>query len=54
MTDRMFRDLLDWFMVSDPWPLDRAAHARIEDALNAEAGARGFDGWVEAFHRFKP
>ena len=53
MKDRLFRDLLDWFMVSDPWPLGRWAHDRIEDLLNAESHGRGFTDWVVAYHEFK-
>jgi len=53
MSDQMFRDLLDWFMVSDPWALDSKVQRRIEEALNSESTIRGFDGWVVAYHEFE-
>lgn len=54
MTGDRFRMLLDLCMVSDPWPLDALADAILKDWLDAESRERGFDNWVEAFHRFKP
>lgn len=48
--DRVFRDLLDLVMVNDPWPLDDASEQRIKHLLITESEARGYDGWVEAYH----
>ena len=54
MRDLEFRFLLDLFMVSDPWPLDKQSQDVIENMLDEEAKKRGFDGWVSAFHDYKP
>ena len=53
MKDQIFRDLLDWFMISDPWPGDLAMMARLEGFLNEESCNRGFGSWVHAYHEFK-
>ena len=45
-----FGTLLNWYMVSDPWPLSALAQDRIEKMLNKEARERGWDNWVEAYH----
>ena len=50
ISDAMFRDLLDWFMVSDPWPLDQAAHTRLHLALDEASKLRGYENWVVAYH----
>jgi hypothetical protein len=50
-----FRDLLTWFMVSDPWPESiPVERTRIENALDQMARARGFDHWIDAFQRYNP
>ena len=51
--DQIFRDLLDLYMCSDPWPMDQASHDRITAILNDEAKERDFPSWVEAYHNFK-
>lgn len=67
--DQTYRDLLDWFMCSDPWPVtitkapgdpnrgsttDQGNHERITLFMDEQARARGYASWVEAFHGFKP
>lgn len=47
-----FRDALDLHMVSDPSPLPEEQDARLEVALDRRARELGFDGWVDAYHRF--
>lgn len=54
MTDVQFRAVLDWWMVSDPWPLDEKAHEAIGDLLAAECAARDIEDWVVAYHQFDP
>lgn len=52
MDDREFRALLDWFMCSDPWPVEGGdSHDLMSDWLNRAAKSRGYKDWVEAFHR---
>lgn len=55
MTDLQFRALLDWWMVSDPWPLstDGWQHQELEALIVSEAQRRGYDGWADAYHEFK-
>lgn len=48
--EREFRALLNWFMVSDPWPLDDESHRAIGALLESESGLRGFSSWVVAYH----
>ena len=58
-TEDRFRAFLDLLMCSDPWPVrdsgsvDEANHAAMIELANAEAKFRGYDSWVEAFHRFQ-
>lgn len=65
ITDHEFRALLDLFMASDPWPVtvpnetggtgrqtDLENHNAIQDCLDRNAKARGFDTWVDAYHLF--
>jgi hypothetical protein len=60
MTDKEFRAMLDWYMCSDPWPVqsgdkstDEENHDTITAMMERESKARGFDGWVHAFHEMK-
>ncbi len=53
MSNALFRALLDWFMVSDPWILDQESHNLIKSALDSESTQRGYYNWVVAFHEFK-
>ncbi len=52
MSKKEFRAMLDWFMCSDPWPVepDRGSHTIIEALLEKEAFSRGYAGWVGAYH----
>ena len=50
LTDSEFRTLLDWMMVSDPWPLQGEDEERMKDLLNREADKRGHSSWVKAYH----
>ncbi|MCR4300851.1 MAG: hypothetical protein NUV51_04510 [Sulfuricaulis sp.] len=52
MTDQFFRDVLEWFMCSDPWVAAADLYERIETELDAEAVRRGFTDWVDAYHHF--
>lgn len=52
MTDQEFRDLLDWWMASDPWPiLEKDHHGRVTAFLEREAAKRCYKGLVDAYHR---
>lgn len=53
MDDRMFRLMLDWFMVSDPWPLDQEGASLVEFVLNEEALRRDHVDWLDAYHGFR-
>jgi len=52
MSRKEFRAMLDWFMCSDPWPVepDDGSHEVIEAMLEKEAFRRGYAGWVGAYH----
>ena len=50
LQDRVYRDLLDLFMASDPWPLSVEANNRVGNFLSVEAQDRDMNDWVEAFH----
>jgi len=55
ISDEAFRELLNLFMVADPWPLeDEKSKAVIFGFLCAEASKRGYDDWIEAYHDFEP
>ena len=45
-----FRAILNWWMCSDPWPASEEDHEMIHAWLEAESQARGYKGWVEAYH----
>lgn len=55
MTDQQFRAFLDLMMCSDPWPVPDLGQGDGQSALaawaDAESVRRGFDGWIEAYHR---
>lgn len=52
MDDREFRALLDWFMCSDPWPVDGGdSHDLMSNWLDRASKSRGYTDWVEAYHR---
>jgi hypothetical protein len=45
------RAMLDWFMVSDPWPLDLEKRVVVENLLDYLSRMKGYEGWVDAYHR---
>lgn len=51
LTSAQFRALLDWWMVSDPWPLEEWQHEELRTLIETESDARGWPDWVEAYHR---
>lgn len=53
MNDKEFRAILDWMMFSDPWPGGETDYKRviITAWLDREAQARGWEDWIEAFHK---
>lgn len=51
-TAQEYGALLRWFMTSDPWPTEQIDHDRMKEMLDEEAKARGYDGWVHAYHDF--
>ncbi|KKK59542.1 hypothetical protein LCGC14_3033360 [marine sediment metagenome] len=53
MDNQLFRVMLSWFMVSDPWPLGDTAHRVIEDLLNKESKRRKYVSWIYAFHKYR-
>jgi len=44
--------LLEWMMVSDPFPLPSSRESRLKRMLDAEARVRGYEDWVAAYHDF--
>lgn len=54
MNDANYRALLDLIMCSDPWPVnDNGENQQIIEVMaTEEAKRRGFDTWVEAYHKF--
>ena len=58
MDDNEFRAFLDLMMCSDPWPIPPGSSGDDEqgtllDLAEKESNARGFDDWIEAYHRFE-
>lgn len=54
--DREFRALLDWYMCSDPWPVEpdkSDSHETITRWLTRECRRRSFNGWVDAYYHFR-
>ena len=56
MTDPQYRRFLDLLMCCDPWPVDPAGDTQpiLEALADDEAGRRGYHGWIEAYHHFRP
>ena len=52
MTSVELRQLLNWMLVSDPWP-DGVDRQVVENFLNNQARMFGFGSWVEAYHQLK-
>ena len=56
MAQSEFRAVFDWYMCSDPWPVDESiggneAHAKVTAWLDRLAKADGWADWVDAYHR---
>jgi len=58
VTHEEFRALLDWFMCSDPWPIEgedgQKAQREIETLLDRYAQHENYPSWIEAYHEFHP
>lgn len=58
MNDENFRAFLDLMMCSDPWPVadlgSGDGHDKMIAFANEESRDRGFEDWIDAYHRFKP
>lgn len=56
MNDKQYRAFLDLMMCSDPWPVLDQGCGDGQPELNAladsEAAKRGFEDWIEAYHKF--
>ncbi len=50
--DHDFRNQLDWFMCSDPWPTTLDLHKKIETMLDEKSKFRGYSNWIDAFHKY--
>ena len=54
ISDDALRELLDLFMVSDPWPLEgHRTQGLLFGFICAETAKRGYDDWIEAYHHFE-
>lgn len=53
MDNQLFRVMLSWFMVSDPWPLSDTAHRVIENLLEKESKRRKYKSWIDAYFEYK-
>jgi len=52
MEDYEYRAFLDLMMCSDPWPVpDNVGQQLLEAFADDQAKKRGFDNWIEAYHR---
>lgn len=66
MDDQTFRAFLDLMMCADPWPVrtsgdpipmdmaDAASQSLLVAFADSESRARGYDGWIVAYHEFTP
>jgi hypothetical protein len=50
MNGTEFRAVLDWWMVSDPWPSNQVPKEVIDDWLEREAQQRGYQNLIAAYH----
>lgn len=50
MNDEAFRELLNLLMIADPAPCQVGA---LKEHADGDARDRGFDDWVDAYHRFQ-
>lgn len=53
LTETEFKSLLNLVMVSDPWPSGRKGERTLKGLLDYEAGVRGYEDWVEAYHELQ-
>jgi len=57
MNNKEFRCFLDLMMCSDPWPVpadDRGdGQGVLLDFIEKESNLRGYDGWIEAYHKME-
>lgn len=56
MSDKEFTAMLTLFMCSDPWPVTAPdngddGYLIIREFLNRESEQRGFNSWIEAYHK---
>lgn len=60
MNDIEFRCFLDLLMCSDPWPVPADNHYGVDNQdtmisyADKESQARGYDSWIDAYHRLTP
>ena len=47
------RAILDWYMCSDPWPVDEPFQNQeiVTEWLDTVCKAKGYTDWVEAYHK---
>ena len=58
MEDKEFKAFLALMMCSDPWPISPDkdgddGQGTLLDFIEKESNLRGYDGWIEAYHRFE-
>ncbi len=53
VTEEEFRALLDWFMCSDPFPIDKEQLEYVTNVLDKVSHSFGYDSWVDAYHKLK-
>lgn len=51
MSDDQFKAFMALMMVSDPWPLSQTEHDDLLEIADEESRRRGFDNWIDAYHR---
>ena len=55
LSDKCFSQLMNLVMCSDPWPCpDEGNQKEIVDLLTIESQLRGYQDWIEAYHKFNP
>jgi len=54
MNDLAFRALMDLIMCDDPSQTQREFRDALTDFAEEEAKKRGYPGWIDAYHLFKP
>jgi hypothetical protein len=51
MNDQELRALLDLLMCSDPYPTCDRGEEILKALARRESINRGYDGWIDAYHR---